>query len=226
MLLLLSILPALFYIRFIANVVPKNTIQKNEEYLQYLYGFISIPILYVLWVFKPITDLVFNIPIVFIDPNWDHELLYCFFSVALYEEIAKFLLFRSTRIFFEKQTPLSSMVLCGVSALGFATIENFSYIATDINCYMVRIIYTYTMHLFTGLVVGYFYGRTLGNRKTKNNNFLRICMGLFMAMIFHSFFNFSSSIDIMILLHIVMFFIVYFLYKRQYKFNRRFIREF
>ena len=81
-------------------------------------------------------------------------LIFSFIQVGLIEELSKFFGFR---IIEKKNTPIDTMIYCGITALGFSFVENITYLLNNnIEIIFIRSTMSMILHLTCGLLMGYF----------------------------------------------------------------------
>jgi len=118
-----------------------------------------------------------------------HTGLYAFFVVALSEELSKFIVLRYYCYKRKKfDEPLDGIVYSVLVSMGFATIENISYVLSyGYSTAFVRMFLSVPAHATFAVVMGYFVGKA----KFDPDNSLRYMItGLFWAVFFHGLFDF------------------------------------
>ncbi|MDP2624895.1 MAG: PrsW family glutamic-type intramembrane protease [Candidatus Peregrinibacteria bacterium] len=130
-------------------------------------------------------------------------LLAMLFLVALVEESAKFLVVRwyawNKPEFNE---PYDGIIYTLMASLGFATVENILYVIQwGATVAWLRAFLTVPMHALTAVIMGYYIGLAKYS-KTKKESDGNMYTGLWIAILFHGFFNWfvSSNITILILM--------------------------
>lgn len=121
-------------------------------------------------------------------------ILFCFLSVALPEEIAKYLVVKKKVLSHsEMDEPVDAMIYMIISALGFAALENilmllpfeaFELFAAS----WLRFITATFLHVLTSGIIGYFIALSFLNAKTGK---MFVFSGIFVASLLHSAYNFS-----------------------------------
>ena len=137
-----------------------------------------------------------------------HSLTYL---AAITEEPLKFLmilLFLRSRTEFDE--PMDALVYGTVVSLGFAILENFTYVYgadSETSSYAIATLRAFTaipMHASCGVVMGYYFGRYMfsGSRR---HLFLSLAVPIF----FHASYNFLASIDSPFFLLLLIVLVVY-----------------
>lgn len=116
--------------------------------------------------------------------------LFAFGTVALSEELSKFLVLRYycfTRKSFDE--PLDGIVYSVMVSMGFATLENINYVVSY-NSYdtaLIRMFLSVPAHATFAVVMGYFVGKA---KFDPPKRFRYLLTGLFWAVVFHGCFDF------------------------------------
>ncbi len=123
-----------------------------------------------------------------------HTAVYAFAVVALSEELSKFLVLRF--YCFRKKSfdePLDGIVYSVMVSMGFATLENISYVMVyGYNTAFVRMFLSVPAHATFAVVMGYFAGKA---KFDSNNSFRYLLTGLFWAVFFHGTFDFFLFLE-------------------------------
>lgn len=114
--------------------------------------------------------------------------VYAYMVVALSEELSKFLVLRFycyTRKSFDE--PLDGIVYSVMVSMGFATLENISYVMTHgYSTAFVRMFLSVPAHASFAVPMGYFIGKA---KFDSANSFYYMLTGLFWAVFFHGTFD-------------------------------------
>src|SRR5574343_709413 len=159
--LLLALIPVIIYLCVVYVTVPYRTITISQLGRYFLYGFFSVATVLGFQIFFPWWNSMFMDDTVF-------GLLWkSFLQIALLEEIAKYISFKISEtanligdvdIHHEQanDNPISTMVYCGVAALGLAFLENVKY-AMDygLDILWIRSSLSMMLHFICGLIMGY-----------------------------------------------------------------------
>ncbi len=118
-----------------------------------------------------------------------HTGIFAFGVVALSEELSKFLVLRTfcyTRKSFDE--PLDGIVYSVMVSMGFATIENISYVFIyGYKAVFIRMFLSVPAHATFAILMGYFVGKAKFDRA---NSFRYLLTGLFWAVFFHGAFDY------------------------------------
>lgn len=137
------------------------------------------------------------IPPVFIETGMDHYLnnsilhtaILAYGVVGLSEELSKFFVLRFycfTRKKFDE--PLDGIVYSVIVSMGFATLENISYVlSSGYGTAFVRMFLSVPAHASFAVVMGYFVGKA---KFDPANSFGYMLKGIFWAVFFHGTFDF------------------------------------
>ncbi|MAD11976.1 MAG: PrsW family intramembrane metalloprotease [Flavobacteriaceae bacterium] len=117
--------------------------------------------------------------------------LYVFFGIALIEEGVKFFFLKKYMYNeVEFNEPMDGIVYAVMISLGFATVENISYVLNnkdqEINVAIIRMFTAIPLHAVCGVILGYFVG--LAKFSKKEN--LLFYKGLFLATLVHTLYNY------------------------------------
>ena len=117
--------------------------------------------------------------------------LYVFFGIALIEEGVKFFFLKKYMYNeVEFNEPMDGIVYAVMISLGFATVENISYVLNnqdqEINVAIIRMFTAIPLHAVCGVILGYFVGLA---KFSENENFL-FFKGLFLATLVHTLYNY------------------------------------
>ena len=219
LLLIFSILPALFYSFIIFARVPYGTLKVRPSLIYLLIGLTSVTILgFFQFTFPHIQDFVdYNIigsaedgflslirkPTVF------GIFIKAFFQIALLEELSKFIAFKlgnfsRGKYSIRKDKPFSIMFYAAMISVGFAFIENISYAARAIwgdfhamgiepeHVLMVRSISAVVLHMIAGLFMGYFL--SVSRRFKPLRKALFAFIGIMSAVFIHGAYDFLLMI--------------------------------
>jgi RsiW-degrading membrane proteinase PrsW (M82 family) len=180
LLIFFGVIPSIIWLLFFLR---KDTHPESNKMIikVFIWGMISsIPILFVE---VGLENLLKNIPLI----------LFCFFSVALPEELAKYLVVKKIALpNKEMDEPVDAMIYMIIAALGFAALENilmlWPFKAFDLfTASWLRFITGTFLHVVTAGIMGYFIALSFLNVKIKR---LLIFLGILIASILHSAYNF------------------------------------
>ena len=141
--------------------------------------------------------MVAIIPPVFIETGMDHYLdnsilhtgIFAYGVVGLSEELSKFIVLRYfcfTRKKFDE--PLDGIVYSVMVSMGFATLENISYVlSSGYGTAIVRMFLSVPAHASFAVVMGYFVGKA---KFDQANSFRYMITGIFWAVFFHGTFDY------------------------------------
>jgi hypothetical protein len=150
---LLTLAPILLILGILYLTSVKGKIQLMHILVTFAIGTISIPLTYL------ISSLMG-------DPS--DQFNYVFYNISLVEELSKFMAYLTSLFIIDKyinqykMNMISFAMLCGVTGLSFAWIENIKYCleyGTDI--LLIRTFSATILHLTTGMLMGYWIA--LGN---------------------------------------------------------------
>ena len=150
------------------------------------------------FIYVPIRDYMVN-------ENLCQDVMTCFFSVALPEEIIKiipFVIVLKYKKFVDE--PIDYLIYASASALGFAFIENIYYISDmyDLGSIVaLRSFLPLVMHMVTSSIFAFGIFLYMNSRKTKY-----IFFGLIMASILHATYNALDIIGIVILVFMIIYY--------------------
>lgn len=175
---LIAIVPPIL----IAYYIYKKDIYEREprKYLvnSFLFGCISvIPIL--------IFEIIFN------ENLFDSLFMYVFFGIALVEEGFKFIFLR---FYMYKKSefnePMDGIVYAVMVSLGFATVENISYVfgnvGTELSVGILRMFTAIPLHAVCGVILGYYVGKAKFSSEPEKE----MIIGLFLATLVHALYNY------------------------------------
>lgn len=172
--LLLAIIPVLFYVLIIWSTTPWKSIDLKTAFQYSITGVLSIALLITFfYIFpnwqKPIdpTDLSFSLVIM------------AFVQVAMVEEISKLAAFKINESIrgdsITNDSPIGTMFYSGISALGFAFMENVKYaLMFGGNVLIFRSFITIMVHFLCGLVMGYWISVSRLPSKLKNRSLMEV----------------------------------------------------
>lgn len=165
-----ALLPVLLYIFIIWATTPNKSISIKNSAIYFVSGVLSVVITLTCSKLFPISQ---NITLV--DPIFS-MFFFSFIQVGLFEELCKFIGFRLAELrrggdnyFYDR--PFAIMFYSGISALGFAFIENLFY-ATHYGgqVLLMRSIHAMFLHFVCGLVMGYWIALSRIPTKLKNRS--------------------------------------------------------
>jgi len=203
---LLAFIPVLIYKLFISVTLPWRTVSFKKMFGYFFIGMSSVLMLLIFFRFFP----SWQQPIF---PSWrlfgdeyDSLIIMAFIQVAMMEEFVKFLAFKIGDKLLPEVNPVSTMFYCGVSALGFAYVENIRYISDyGMNVIVVRSIFSMYLHFLAGCLMGYWIALSkLPNKKYNRSyydfivskhsiikNIFYYITGLILAILTHGLFDFA-----------------------------------
>ena len=127
----------------------------------------------------------------------------CFFGIALVEESLKFLIFYIEAYKkSEFDEPIDGIIYMVATSLGFATIENLSYVlAGGMLVAMLRAFFSVPGHALFGAIAGYYSGLAKFNPDRETGLLVR---GLFQAIVYHGLFDFCILLEPALLILVVI----------------------
>jgi len=199
-LLLLVVLPPVMYVLIIYWTSPFKSINLKIAVRYLIGGVISISFHEIITVGFP-----YEPQFLFIKPGID----YWFLEVAPREEIAKFLAFLGIWYISRKgedNHPIGNMFYCGMVGLGFAMIENISYLQKyGHETLIIRQVTSTLSHMIFGLLAGYWFAlgqirsakfsrsifNMFTNRYPRFKTFIYSVMGVSCGILYHGLWNYS-----------------------------------
>ena len=199
-LLLLVVLPPVLYVLIIYWTSPFKSINLKTAVRYLIGGVISISFHKIITVGFP-----YEPQFLFIKPGID----YWFLEVAPREEIAKFLAFLGIWYVSKKgedNHPIGNMFYCGMVGLGFAMIENISYLQKyGHETLIIRQVTSTLSHMIFGLLAGYWFAlgqirsakfsrsifNMFTNRYPRFKTFIYSIMGVSCGILYHGLWNYS-----------------------------------
>ncbi len=138
----------------------------------------------------PLTDVVqwagFKI-----DGTFINDFLYCWIGIGMTEEFVKVLPVLAI-LFFTKQIdePIDYLIYGGMSALGFAFVENTLYLeSSGLTALLGRLVYASVAHMFFASLIAY--PLAIYRQKTKKKFSLKwLLVGFLLASLAHGFYDF------------------------------------
>lgn len=189
----LGILPALAWLYFFLQ---EDSLRPEPKrfifYIFFIGGLMTIPAITAQFVFQDSFKefLLKQMPL-------------AFFSFAFFEEIFKFLgVYLAARWNKEFNEPLDAMIYMITAALGFATVENIGvlsgltelpwidFLRDSLNAISLRFIGATLLHALAAGLIGYYWAWGIIKKKEKKY----IGVGLIIAIIIHTIFNFLISL--------------------------------
>lgn len=168
-LLVLAILPALFYGFIVYINTPFDSIKMRPSVIYTVIGLLSIMFIWVLhWMFPAWGNIL--------DLDWYGYptilgyFIYAMVQVGFAEELSKATAFYITEYSrngnVSKDHPIGTMFYCMMTSMGFAVLENFHYaINYGEDVLMLRAVTAIVLHMVCGLIMGYW--TALGRFNTK-----------------------------------------------------------
>lgn len=168
--LLVAVVPVLFYIGVIWATTPKGDINVKNSFLHFIFGILSISIIFTYFRIFPNCHEVLPI-------NESLAIfIFSFIQIAFVEEACKFLSFRMgemirTNESVEYDRPIATMFYSGISALGFSFIENVTYaLKYGGEVLISRSFVAMILHFLCGLIMGYWIAVSRLPLKVKNSS--------------------------------------------------------
>ena len=203
--LLAAFIPVFFYICIIWATTPWKSINLKTAFRYLFTGLISIGIVLTYFrLFPHAQDMI----------NTSDEsialIIFSFIQVALIEEVSKFSAFiigqniRKDNI--EYDSPIGTMFYTGISALGFAFLENVNYaVQYGGSILIVRSVVSIMVHFLCGLLLGYWISASRLPSKLENRSLFEVIIhrrpilkkviyygiGLFCATMLHGLFDYN-----------------------------------
>tara|TARA_Y100000389_G_C17454290_1_gene516994 strand:+ start:1674 stop:2396 length:723 start_codon:yes stop_codon:yes gene_type:complete len=214
-LLLLVVLPPVLYVLIIYWTSPFKSINLKTAVRYLIGGVISISFHKIITVGFP-----YEPQFLFMKPGMD----FWFLEVAPKEEIAKFLAFLGIWYISKKDEdnhPIGNMFYCGMVGLGFAMIENISYLQKyGHETLIIRQVTSTLSHMIFGMLAGYWFAlgqirsakfsrsifNMFTNRYPRFKTFIYSVMGVSCGILYHGLWNYnlmassSAAYSIMILM--------------------------
>tara|TARA_R110001592_G_scaffold3815_5_gene21784 strand:- start:666 stop:1388 length:723 start_codon:yes stop_codon:yes gene_type:complete len=199
-LLLLVVLPPVLYVLIIYWTSPFKSINLKMAVRYLIGGVISISFHKIITVGFP-----YEPQFLFMKPGMD----FWFLEVAPREEIAKFLAFLGIWYVSKKgedNHPIGNMFYCGMVGLGFAMIENISYLQKyGHETLAIRQVTSTLSHMIFGLLAGYWFAlgqirsakfsrsifNMFTNRYPRFKTFIYSIMGVSCGILYHGLWNYS-----------------------------------
>ena len=205
-LLLLAVIPSII-IAFLVYLSDRKEKEPIGELVKaFLLGILAV----IITIF---ISLIFDITSVDVtDINLFELFIYTFISVALVEELSKWLV---GYILLRKNNNFNYMydgiVYYSFIALGFATVENILYaLSSDLSTVLIRAVTTVPAHVFFGIACGYYFALSIreknkGNQQKKNKYLI---LSIIMPIILHGFYDFCLLTGNYVFLMIFLVFVV------------------
>jgi len=178
LLLLLAILPPLLIAYYVYQKDKYDKEPKSLIIKSFLFGCLAI------------------LPAIFLETIYDQSLfpnlfLYVFFGIALIEEGVKYF-FLKNYMYKKKEfnEPMDGIVYAVMISLGFATVENISYVfkyeEQGLFVAITRMFTAIPLHAVCGVILGYF----VGLAKFSDDKRPLLFKGLFLAVLIHALYNY------------------------------------
>ena len=178
LLLLLAILPPLFIAYYVYQKDKYDKEPKSLIIKSFLFGCLAI------------------LPAIFLENIYDQSLfpnlfLYVFFGIALIEEGVKYFFLKNYMYKKEEfNEPMDGIVYGVMISLGFATVENISYVfkyeEQGLFVAITRMFTAIPLHAVCGVILGYF----VGLAKFSEDKRPLLYKGLFLAVLIHALYNY------------------------------------
>lgn len=203
--LLIAFIPVFLYVFIIWATTPWKSIKLKTSF-QYLFtGLISIGIILTYFkLFPSCQDPIY------LKDRAGSLLFFCFVQIALVEEISKLISFligeRIRKEEREYDSPIGTMLYSGISALGFAFLENVNYaIQYGGEVLIARSIVSMMVHFLCGLILGYWISisrlpskietrslfEIISRRSPKIRRVIYYMVGITCVVILHGLYDFS-----------------------------------
>ena len=177
-LLLLAILPPLLIAYYVYQKDKYDKEPKSLIIKSFLFGCVAI------------------LPAIFLEKIYDQSLfpnlfLYVFFGIALIEEGVKYFFLKNYMYKKEEfNEPMDGIVYAVMISLGFATVENISYVFKyedqGLFVAITRMFTAIPLHAVCGVILGYF----VGLAKFSEDKRPLLFKGLFLAVLIHALYNY------------------------------------
>lgn len=172
--LLLAFIPVLMYIGVVWITTPIGSINIKNSLYHFLSGIISIGIIFIY--FRVFPNCQKFLPV---NQQWS-IMIFSFIQVGLVEEICKLISFKigemirgESSIFYDR--PVSTMFYSGITALGFAFIENVTYaLQYGGEVLIIRSFVAMLIHFLCGMIMGYWIASSRIPTKIKNRSLFEI----------------------------------------------------
>lgn len=154
----------------------------------FVLGMISIfPVIFVEVILGDIVTFIFG------EGNALSTMVDSFFAIALIEESAKFIVFRlRTRKLAAYNCKFDGLVYITFVTLGFATLENIFYVATDgLSVAFMRAVTSIPGHLYFSIYMGYYISKSI-EAKLRNENDMVVkynILALVLPTVFHGIYD-------------------------------------
>ena len=201
---IMLILPILVYIILVYMTMPYKSINLMKTSLYFAYGLISIGLVFIFYMLFPNW---INIDYVFGMQREIFEFKRAFYRVAALEEITKFISFYILYLVTKNKGSLfSTMFYSGCVALGFAFLENITYVEMyGHEVLTIRAVTAVPLHMMCGMFMGYFIALGRANKQLVNHSIANILLnhfpklkklvfimiGLFVAIFLHGLYDFN-----------------------------------
>ena len=122
--------------------------------------------------------------------DWWQDLIYAVVGIGMVEETVKIIPFLILLLFYKRiKEPIDYIFFAGISALGFAFVENIIYFdSSGIKTIQGRALTATVTHLFNTSLVGY--GIVIGKFSRKRNTVLYFVLFFLLASFSHGFYDF------------------------------------
>lgn len=183
---LLSLLPSLFWIIVVACFVDRRKPEAGKNLLKVFLGgcFISLPI----FILVEGARHVLNI---FVLPEFFYILLLSFMVDGLIEELGKFFVLKEgvySKVFFDE--PIDGLVYGVTAAMGFAFVENILYLTfVKPELVVLRFVAPTLMHALATGIVGYHLALVKFKKVSLTKKRLYTISGILLAVVLHGLFN-------------------------------------
>lgn len=168
------------------------------------------------------------IPILFLETIFNENLfsslfIYMFCGVALVEEGMKYFFLK--KYLFNRpefNEPLDGIVYAVMVSLGFATVENISYVIgaqeQGTNVAILRMFSAIPLHASCGVIMGYFVGMAKFNKENYNSLLLK---GVLIATLVHAIYNYFLFLGQGQILSFVALFVAIYYSRRAIKLHQK-----
>lgn len=184
---------SLLYVLFIYRLNQETDLSFYDCITQLFFGFISVLLVYVLIPFHS-----FLMPVYALGPDTVefHGFIKYFFRVGFFEEAAKFLTLMVGLTILDKKlvTPMNILILSGINAIGFATIENLEYFKEDFSCFLTRSVFCNSGHMVLSFTATYFF---FFFKDFKISPVKSALLGIFIAGIYHGIIDYNINYNLL-----------------------------
>lgn len=201
-LMIIAILPVLLLLYYVYKKDPHKETFGNLIKI-FVFGFVStIPI--------GLLEIIFELIIHLDKKNYITLFIYVFMGIALIEEFAKWIIIKlSVYNTFRFDEYYDSIVYCTFVSLGFACLENISYVISNgIGTGILRAVTSVPGHTCFGIIMGYYlcytkFHEIRNNKSYKKYNYLSLLLPV-LSHTLYDYFLFTGLIGIWIISYIIL----------------------